>query len=139
MFQLTEYGEVVRVLTMTSDSVELCGGTHARALGDIGLFKIVSEGGVAAGVRRLFGATGLNALTYVREAEGELLRARQAVKAGHEVMLSFARDQTKLDKIASELGVTPETPDAPSSHPGGGGSGDSLVLSRTATSTCREW
>jgi alanyl-tRNA synthetase len=56
-----KYGSVVRMLTMTPEVIELCGGTHARALGDIGLFKIMSEGGVAAGVRRLFAATGLNA------------------------------------------------------------------------------
>src|SRR5262249_7983324 len=67
-----KYGDVVRMLTMTPEVVELCGGTHARALGDIGLFKIVSEGGVAAGVRRIFASTGMNALRYVREAEGEL-------------------------------------------------------------------
>ena len=76
-----KYGDVVRMLTMTSDSVELCGGTHARRLGDIGLFKILSEGGVAAGVRRIMAATGTNALGYVREAEGELVRARAAAKA----------------------------------------------------------
>jgi alanyl-tRNA synthetase len=76
-----KYGDVVRVLTMTSDSVELCGGTHARALGDIGLFKITSEGGTAAGVRRILAATGQNALAYVRGLQGELRRARIAAKA----------------------------------------------------------
>jgi alanyl-tRNA synthetase len=76
-----KYGDTVRMLTMTPEVIELCGGTHARALGDIGLFKITSEGGVAAGVRRVFAVTGLNALHYVREAEGELGRARTAVKA----------------------------------------------------------
>ncbi len=77
-----KYGDVVRVLTMTRDSVELCGGTHARALGEIGLFKIVSEGGVAAGVRRMEAATGLNALAYVRQLEGGLKSAAKAAKSG---------------------------------------------------------
>jgi alanyl-tRNA synthetase len=77
-----KYGDVVRVLTMTPDSVELCGGTHARALGEIGLFKIVSEGGLAAGVRRIEAATGLNALAYLREVEGSLKGAARLVKAG---------------------------------------------------------
>ncbi len=76
-----KYGEVVRVLTMTQDSVELCGGTHARALGEIGLFKILSEGGVAAGVRRIEASTGLNALGYVRSLEGTLKSAAQLVKS----------------------------------------------------------
>ena len=77
-----KYGDVVRVLTMTKDSVELCGGTHARALGDIGLFKIVSEGGVAAGVRRIEAATGLNALAYVRQLEGTVKSAARVVRSG---------------------------------------------------------
>ncbi len=75
-----KYGDTVRMLTMTSEVIELCGGTHARALGDIGLFKITSEGGVAAGVRRVLATTGLNALAYVREAEEEIAKARAVVK-----------------------------------------------------------
>jgi alanyl-tRNA synthetase len=77
-----KYGDVVRVLTMTKESVELCGGTHARSLGEIGLFKIVSEGGVAAGVRRIEATTGLNALAYVRLLETSLKGAVRAVKSG---------------------------------------------------------
>jgi alanyl-tRNA synthetase len=76
-----KYGDVVRMLTMTSDSVELCGGTHARSLGEIGLFKVTSEGGLAAGVRRIEAATGMNALAYVRVVEGALRGAARVVKA----------------------------------------------------------
>ncbi|WP_437618542.1 alanine--tRNA ligase [Sorangium sp. So ce1151] len=76
-----KYGDTVRMLTMTPEVVELCGGTHARALGDIGLFKITSEGGVAAGVRRIMATTGLNALAYTRNVEAEIARARQVAKA----------------------------------------------------------
>jgi len=75
-----KYGDVVRVLTMTRDSVELCGGTHARTLGEIGLFKVTSEQGLAAGVRRIEAVTGLNALTYVRSVEATLRGAARAVK-----------------------------------------------------------
>jgi alanyl-tRNA synthetase len=75
-----KYGDVVRMLTM-GDSMELCGGTHARATGDIGLFKIVSEVGVAAGVRRIQAVTGDGALAHLRELEQALNSAAQAAKA----------------------------------------------------------
>ena len=100
-----KYGDTVRMLTMTSEVVELCGGTHARALGDIGLFKITGEGGVAAGVRRIFAATGLNALRYLREAEGELARARAAVRGGDLVdkIGRITAHERELEKKVAEL------------------------------------
>ncbi|APR77545.1 Alanyl-tRNA synthetase [Minicystis rosea] len=100
-----KYGDTVRMLTMTPEVVELCGGTHARALGDIGLFKITSEGGVAAGVRRIFAATGLNALHHVRELEGELGRARAAVKGGDLVdkITRLVAHERELEKKVADL------------------------------------
>jgi alanyl-tRNA synthetase len=67
-----KYGDHVRVLKMGDFSTELCGGTHVGRTGDIGLFKIVSEGGVASGVRRIEALTGAGALAYVKQEEHRL-------------------------------------------------------------------
>src|SRR5690606_3344606 len=75
-----KYGETVRVLDIGS-SRELCGGTHVKRAGDIGLFKIVSEGGVAAGIRRVEAITGDNALNYVQTLEATLHSAATTVKS----------------------------------------------------------
>jgi alanyl-tRNA synthetase len=75
-----KYGDTVRVLQMGEYSTELCGGTHVARTGDIGLFKIVSEGGVAAGIRRVEAITGENALAYLRETEKKLADAAALVR-----------------------------------------------------------
>ena len=74
-----KYGETVRVLDIGS-SRELCGGTHVTRTGDIGLFKIVGESGVAAGVRRVEGVTGTNALAYLQSLEATVHEAAGALK-----------------------------------------------------------
>jgi len=75
-----KYGEVVRVLDIGS-TTELCGGTHVQRTGDIGLFKVVSEGGVAAGVRRIEAVTGANALAYLQSLESTVAQAASSLKA----------------------------------------------------------
>jgi alanyl-tRNA synthetase len=74
-----KYGDTVRVLDIGS-SRELCGGTHVQRTGDIGLFKIVSEGGVAAGIRRVEAVCGEKALAYLQQLEGTLGEAAGTMK-----------------------------------------------------------
>ncbi|MGL4270130.1 MAG: alanine--tRNA ligase, partial [Plesiomonas sp.] len=76
-----KYDEKVRVLTMGDFSVELCGGTHAARTGDIGLFRITSEGGVAAGVRRIEAVTGERAIAFTERQQDQLDEAAGLVKA----------------------------------------------------------
>jgi alanyl-tRNA synthetase len=75
-----KYGETVRVLTIGS-SKELCGGTHVKATGDIGLFKVVAESGVAAGIRRIEALTGDNALAYLQNLEATVNGVAGSLKA----------------------------------------------------------
>jgi alanyl-tRNA synthetase len=76
-----KYGDEVRVLTMGDFSTELCGGTHVRRTGDIGFFKIVSESGVAAGVRRIEAVTGEGALAWVQQQEAKLSEAAAVLRS----------------------------------------------------------
>ena len=91
-----KYGEEVRVLSMGDFSKELCGGTHARRTGDIGLFKITAEYGVASGVRRIELVTGEHALRWVNEQFSLLDSVSQRLKS------SRAQVLTKLDQVMSE-------------------------------------
>ncbi len=75
-----KYGETVRVLSMGAFSVELCGGTHVKRTGDIGCFKLISETGIAAGVRRIEAVAGQVALDHVRKQEQELFTLSQLLK-----------------------------------------------------------
>ena len=79
-----KYGDEVRVLSIGDFSVELCGGTHASRAGDIGVFKIVSEAGIASGVRRIEAVTGAGALEYIGETEKNISEVANLLKAGRE-------------------------------------------------------
>jgi alanyl-tRNA synthetase len=76
-----KYGDKARVVNISDFSKELCGGTHTSRTGDVGFFKIISETGVAAGVRRIEALTGQDAIHYIRQEEDELKRVASMVKA----------------------------------------------------------
>ncbi|WP_411878968.1 alanine--tRNA ligase [Polaromonas sp. YR568] len=101
-----KYGDSVRVLTIGS-SKELCGGTHVARTGDIGLFKIVAESGVAAGVRRVEAVTGENALAYLQSLESTVQAAAGSLKASPSELqgrISQVLDQVKaLEKEIAAL------------------------------------
>ncbi|MAR91083.1 MAG: alanine--tRNA ligase [Pseudomonadales bacterium] len=95
-----KYDDEVRVLTMGQDnfSIELCGGTHVRRTGDIGLFRIIAEGGVAAGVRRVEAVTGAAALAWVDESEAIVARIASLVKASRETAVEKVQQTLERTK-----------------------------------------
>ncbi len=98
-----KYGDTVRVLGIGS-STELCGGTHVTRTGDIGLFKIVSEGGVAAGIRRVEAVTGENALTLVQTLAARVSEAAAALKVQpDEIAQRIAQVQDQVKSLEKEL------------------------------------
>jgi alanyl-tRNA synthetase len=119
-----KYGDVVRMLTMTRDSVELCGGTHARSLGEIGLFKIRSEQGLAAGVRRIEASTGLNALHWVQHQEQLGMDVAQILGTGFAQLSVKAQkllaDHKQLEKEVADLKRQLALGDASGGAAGGG-------------------
>ncbi|MFC0679107.1 alanine--tRNA ligase [Lysobacter korlensis] len=102
-----KYGDRVRVLRLGDGSTELCGGTHVSRTGDIGLFKIVSEGGVSAGVRRIEAVTGQAALDHVASAENRLKEAAHIVGSNPsdiaEKLRSVLERQKKLERELEAL------------------------------------
>ena len=98
-----KYGDQVRVLGIGS-STELCGGTHVTRTGDIGLFKIVSEGGVAAGIRRVEAVTGEHALTLVQSLAARVNEAANALKVQpEEITQRIAQVQDQVKSLEKEL------------------------------------
>jgi len=102
-----KYDQNVRVLRMGDFSVELCGGIHAKAVGDIGLFKIVSESGIASGVRRIEAVVGERAIDWVEADEERLRRIADLVKSGREDLdtkvAQLVERNRKLEKELEQL------------------------------------
>ena len=100
-----KYGDFVRVITMGDYSIELCGGTHVARTGDIGFFKIISEGGIAAGIRRVEAITGLAALAWAQNQESLMKNIIAEVKAQTEkdVLAKIQANAANAKALEKEL------------------------------------
>ena len=103
-----KYSQSVRVLTMGEGfSIELCGGTHVQRTGDIGLFKIVSEQGIASGVRRIEAISGLRAASWVKDIEGQLVALGRQLKTDPAQLSqridAMVENQRRLEKELADL------------------------------------
>jgi len=99
-----KYGDEVRVIGMGEFSTELCGGTHVRRTGDIGLFKVISETGVAAGIRRIEAVTADGALAYVQQQQEKLAEAAAALKTSpHEIGTKITQIMDNVRQLEKEL------------------------------------
>lgn len=94
-----KYGDQVRVVTMGDFSTELCGGTHVSRTGDIGLFKLVAETGIAAGVRRVEAVTGMGALQYIAREESVLRSLCELLKTGEDTLLDRVQQLIAQQKV----------------------------------------
>jgi alanyl-tRNA synthetase len=118
-----KYGDTVRVVSFGDCSTELCGGTHARATGDIGLLKIVSETGIASGVRRIEALTGIGALRQIREQE------RLGKEAADRLKVPLAELPGRVGKLLDERKEAQKQIDDLRARKSGGGAGGDLYSS----------
>lgn len=99
-----KYGEVVRVVKLGDRSIELCGGTHVKATGDLGMIKVVSEGGVAAGVRRIEALSGARALEYTQTLESQIDDIADTLKAPKsDVLPKLVQLQTRNKELLRQV------------------------------------
>src|SRR5206468_12829567 len=121
-----KYGEEVRVVEINAFSKELCGGTHCRHTGEIGLFKLVSEGGVAAGVRRIEAQTGEGAYELLKQRETELRALADVLKTNptdvvtkaKKLVTTLKEKEEELEKLKARL----------ASGGAGGGGGETRMV-----------